>query len=173
MAAHGEPRFARNSRSYPAVPVLASLPSQQYSVFVSITELPRAFWAYVSLTAALAGLAALEGSHIVLRGVVLVTFLTVQMARRRRWAWAILMLLNTVPLLAAAVSLFSSTTSSANGHVVSVHHFSGINVNGVSLFLLMAGLEWSLWARSMRGYLDSRYSPRPPRAQILPRLRRS
>ena len=138
-----------------------------------MTELPKAFWAYVSLTAALVGLAALEGSHIVLKGVVLVTFLTVQMARRRRWAWVVLMLLNTVPLLAIGVGLFSTTTGSKNGHVVSVQHFSGMNVRGVALFLLMAGLEWCLWSGSMRGYIDSRYTPRPPRAQILPRLRRS
>jgi hypothetical protein len=139
---------------------------------VSITQLPKAFWVYVLLAAALAGLATLEGS-LLLRGVVLTTFLTVQMARRRNWAWAILMLLNTVPLLAVAASLFASTEDRANGRVVSVHHFTGINIHSISLFLLLVGLEWCLWSRSMRGYIDSRYPPRAPRPSVLPRLRQS
>jgi hypothetical protein len=68
-------------------------------------------------------------------GVVLTALLTVQMARRRNWAWTILMPLNTVQLLAVAVSLFASTTDSESGHVVSVHHFSGVNIHSVPLFL--------------------------------------
>jgi hypothetical protein len=142
-------------------------------LIVSITQLPKVFWVYVSLTAALAGLEALEGSHIVLKGVVLTTFLAVQMARRRNWAWTILMLLNTVPLLAVFVSLFTSTVGSENGHVVSVHHFSGINSHSVPLLVLFAGLEWCLCSRSMRRYIDSRYAPTPPRPRILPQFPRS
>jgi hypothetical protein len=145
----------------------------QYSLVVSIAQLPKAFWVYLSLTAALAGLATLEGSHVVLKGVVLTALLTLQMARRRNWAWTILMLLNTVPLLAVVVSLFAGTAGSESGHVVRLHHFSGINIHSVLLFLLLAALEWCLWSRSMRGYIDSRYAPRPPRPQILPQLRRS
>jgi len=83
------------------------------------------------------------------------------------------MLLNTVPLLAVAASLFASTVDSENGHVVSVHHFSGFNARSVYLFLLLAGLEWCLWSPSMRGYIDSGYAQRPPRPRIVPRLRRS
>lgn len=138
---------------------------------MSVTQLPKAFWVYLSLTAALAGLAALEGSHIVLKGVVVTALLTVQMARRRNWAWTILMLLNTVPLLAAAVSLFGSTTYGESAHVARVHLFSGINTHSVPLFLVLAALEWCLWSRSIRRYIDSRYAPRPPRPQTLPRLR--
>lgn len=132
-----------------------------------------ALWSYVALTAAVAGVAALEGSHVMLRGVALETFLVVQMARRRNWAWAILMLLDTVPLLAVGVSLFSSTVASANGHVVSVHRFSGFNIHSVALFLLLAASEWCLWSRSMRRHIDSRHPPRPPRPSILPRVGRT
>lgn len=145
----------------------------RYVAAVQSARLPKAFWSYVLLTGALGGLAALEGSHVVISGAVLETFLIVQMARRRNWAWAILMLLNTVPLLAVAISLFSSTTTSANGHLVSVERFSGFNIRSIALFLLVAGAEWCLWSRSLRRHIDSRHPPRQPRPSIRPRMGRS
>ena len=128
---------------------------------------------YVGLTAAFLGLALTDGSQIAAWGVVLWAVLIVQLARRRSWAWVILMLVNLLVLLASLALVFSSTTGSANGHVVSVQHFSGINPRNLAVTLILAGLEWCLWSRSMRRYVDGRYPPEQPRPRILPRLRRS
>jgi len=130
-------------------------------------------WVYVGLLATLCGLMALEGSHIRTGGVLLMALLTVQMARRRSWAWAVSMLLNAVPLLGVTAAIFSTTTESADGHVVSVHHLTALNPRSISLFLILAGLQWCLWSRSMRSFIDSRHPPRQPRPRILPRFGRA
>jgi hypothetical protein len=138
---------------------------------VLITRLPRAFWTYIVFTLALLIYAVLDGTHLMIGGLLLIAFLSLRLAKRGHWAWAILVMVNALPTLGTLAMLFARSDSIgySNGRVIQHSSRWAITPDTVLLAVIFVGIEASLLSRSMRRYVDSgggglrtgRSSPQP------------